>query len=130
MNAIRWSLPLVLGFIVLVPNLSAQELNGGGWRGKWTDDNAGHEDRLRARFRLTRTGDYRAVFTGKFAQVIPFVFVTRLNVVERTDDHVILSGSSMLPGFGRFTYDAVADSHNFNAHYSSRRWFGDFILNR
>jgi len=109
---------------------SADELSGGGWRGRWIDNNSGHEDVLRARFRPTRDGNYRVVFSGKFAKVIPFVFATKLNVVERNDGQIVMSGTSRIMGFSSFTYHAVADGHNFNAQYSSRRWAGEFNLSR
>jgi hypothetical protein len=33
-------------------------------------------------------------------------------------------------GFYKFKYDAVADEHQFNAQYTSRRWTGEFNLSR
>lgn len=120
----------VLAVGTFASTLSAGELDGGGWRGRWIDHNSGHEDVLRARFRPTRDGNYRVVFTGKYAKVIPFVFATKLNVVERSDGQVVMSGTSRIMGFSQFTYHAVADEHNFNAQYSSRRWAGEFNLSR
>jgi hypothetical protein len=110
--------------------MSAGELDGGGWRGRWVDNYSGHEDVLRARFRPTRNGNYRAVFTGKFAKVIPFVFTTKLHVIEHNDGQVVMSGTSRIMGISSFTYHAVADGQSFNAQYSSRRWAGEFHLNR
>ena len=109
--------------------LSAGELDG-RWRGRWTDDVRGHDGPLRGRFRATRDGNYRAVFTGTFYKVIPFVFATKLNVVEQSGDRVVFAGTSRVGGFGRFTYHALAEGNQFNAQYSSRGWTGGFHLTR
>jgi hypothetical protein len=114
--------------LLFTMNLSAGELEGRWRRGYWTDTNTGHEDMLRGRFRPLPDGNYRAVFTGKFAVIVPFRFATTLEVVGRDGDKVILAGSPRVPGFGRFTYHAVADANNFHASYESRRWRGEFVL--
>lgn len=118
---------LLLGFAGTV---SAGELDGRWPCGSWIDTNSGHQGPLKARFRQTDDCHYRVVFTGKFAKVIPFRFATTLNVVGREGDKVILAGESRLMGFYKFKYDAVADEHEFNAHYSSGRWTGEFNLSR
>lgn len=122
---------LTLGTMLLHANTSqAADLEGGGWRGAWVDNNSGHEGPLRARFRATNDGNYRVVFTGRFFKVIPFRFATKLNVVEQDCDRVVFAGESRIMGFSRFSYHAVADSHHFNAQYQSRRWTGEFNLSR
>jgi hypothetical protein len=115
--------------LALASTVSAGELDG-RWRGTWTDNVRGHEGSLRGRFRETKNGDYRVVFTGTFFKVIPFRFATTLNVVERDGAKVVFAGQSRVGGFGRFTYHAVADEHQFNAQYSSGRWRGEFNLRR
>lgn len=108
---------------------TAGELDG-RWRGAWTDDVRGHEGRLRGRFRETRNGDYRVVFTGTFAKVVPFRFATTLKVVGHDNGKTVFAGESRVGGFGRFSYNAVADEHNFSAQYNSGRWRGAFNLSR
>lgn len=119
-------------FVLLMAqaNLLAGELDGRWRNGSWTDSNSGHEGPLRARFRERNDGNYRVVFTGRFAKVVPFRFGTTLKVVEREGDKVVMAGQSRVMGFGRFTYYAVADEHLFSAQYSSWRWRGEFILSR
>jgi len=103
----------------------------GRWRnGSWTDDNTGHEGPLHARFREQADGNYRVVFTGRFAKVVPFRFATTLNVVGQDGDSVVMEGQARLMGFYRFNYQAVADAHTFQSQYSSRRWTGSFNLSR
>lgn len=121
---------ILIGLVSLIFASSAfgGELDGRWRRGFWTDANTGHEDALRGRFRQQSDGNYRVVFTGRFAKIVPFRFATTLNVVGHDGDKVIMSGESRLMGFGRFSYDAVADGNSFQAQYSSRRWRGEFHL--
>jgi hypothetical protein len=124
---------LALGLIAALlssSTLCAGELDGRWRHGFWTDINTGHEDALRARFREKEDGNYRAVFTGRFAKVIPFRFATTLNVVGHDGNQVIMAGESRVLGFGRFSYHAIGDGGHFNAQYSSRRWRGEFQLSR
>ncbi len=103
----------------------------GRWRsGSWSDNNSGHTGPLRARFRMTDTGNYRVVFTGRFAKVVPFRYATRLNVVGQDGDKTIFAGESRLPLFGRFTYNGVGTAQRFNMQYDSRRYTGEFNLER
>jgi hypothetical protein len=131
-NVLRWMMILMLGVgaSFACSAASAGELDGRWPCGRWTDDNTGHEGPLRGRFRQIDDCHYRVVFTGKFAKVVPFLFVTKMNIVGREGDKVFLAGESRLPGMGKFTYNAVADEHNFNSQYSSRRWSGEFTLSR
>ena len=108
----------------------AGELDGRWRHGSWTDANTGHEDVLRGKFRQKSDGNYRVVFTGRFAKVIPFRFATTLNVVGHDGDKVIMVGESRVMGFGKFSYTAAADGNQFNAQYSSKRWKGEFNLSR
>src|SRR5437773_6435671 len=97
------SFMLAVGAAFTCSTAFAGELDGRWPCGKWTDDNTGHEGPLRGRFQQIDDCHYRAVFTGKFAKVVPFVFMTKLNVVGREGDKVILAGESRLPGMGKFT---------------------------
>ena len=106
----------------------AGELDGRWPHGNWTDSKSGHQGPLRARFSEQCDGNYRVVFSGKFAKVVPFRFATTLNVVGRDGDNV-LAGESRVMGF-RMSYNAVADACNFNSQYCSRRWRGEFNLSR
>ncbi len=125
--------PLLLSFLVIAAYASAartQELSGGGWRGTWHDENKDHTGPLRGWFKQTNDGNYRVVFTGRFAKVVPFRYSTKLNVVGRDGDQVILGGSSRLPFFGQFNYNGVADANHFEAYYDSRTWRGSFRMTR
>lgn len=108
---------------------SAGELDGRWPHGEWTDTKSGHRGPLRAKFTEQGDGNYRVVFSGKFAKVVPFRFATTLNVVGRDGDKVMLAGESRVMGF-RMSYNAVADECSFNSQYCSRRWRGEFNLSR
>lgn len=129
----RWLRAMMVGSLILLPlaqSAVAGELNGRWSNGNWTDDNTGHQGPLRARFHERSDGNYRVVFSGRFAKIVPFRFATTLNVVGRDGGNVIFAGESRVLGFGRFTYDAVADENTFTSNYSSRRWRGQFNLSR
>jgi hypothetical protein len=122
-----------IGFVVAAFDgamASAGELDGKWRKGSWTDTKTGHKDTLRGNFREICDGNYRVVFTGRFAKVIPFRFVTTLNVVGYDGDKVIMAGEPRVMGVGKFSYHAVADGSNFNAQYHSKRWSGEFNLSR
>lgn len=121
---------LAYGIVASTSRTSAAELDGRWRQGSWTDSNSGHEGPLRARFHLRSDGNYRVVFTGRFARVVPFRFATTLNVVGHEDGKTIMAGESRVLGFGRFNYHAVADEHTFQSEYSSWRWRGEFNLQR
>ena len=118
-----------IGLLLALGTSARAGVLDGRWRhGSWTDTNTGHQDVLRARFREKSDGNYRVVFTGRFAKVVPFRFATTLNVVGHNGDKVIMAGEPRIPGFGRFSYHAIADGNSFNAQYDSRRWKGEFNL--
>jgi hypothetical protein len=121
-----FALPLILTGSALY----AGELDGRWRHGTWNDTKSGHEDALRGRFRQKDDGDYRVVFTGRFAKIVPFRFATTLKVVGNDGDKVILAGESRVAGIMRFSYRGVADGGNFDAQYHSRRWTGEFHLQR
>ena len=133
MQILRFSTLFVIGILAAHwsgSSLSAGELEGKWREGSWYDANSGHKDVLRARFRQKRDGNYRVVFTGRFAKVVPFRFATTLKVAGHDGDKVVLAGESRIAGFMKFSYHGAADAHHFHADYHSRRWSGEFNLYR
>lgn len=120
---------LTLAMMLGPASVFGGELDG-AWRGDWVDNKSGHQGPLRARFQQCEDGNYRVVFSGRFAKVIPFRYTTTLNVVGRDGDQIIMAGESRVGGIMRFSYQAVADEHHFHSQYSSRRWTGEFNLCR
>ncbi len=122
---------VILAGCLLCPTkpAAAQDLTG-RWCGTWDDFRSGHRGPLRARFSKCDDQHYRVVFTGRFFKVIPFRFATVLDVTGQEGGTVFLGGQSRLGLFGTFTYSAVATDADFTAHYSSRRYEGQFLLSR
>jgi hypothetical protein len=103
-----------------------------GWwpDGCWREDGSGHQGPLRARITRLDCGRYRAVFSGRFAAIVPFRYAVVLEAVGERDGKVLLSGSQWLPLFGRFTYSGEASDTELRATFTSRRDSGTFHLRR
>ena len=56
----------------------------GRWSGGWYSQSTGHKGPLKAKIRQTQPGTYQAVFFGRFAKVIPFVYPAKLERVPGT----------------------------------------------
>ena len=75
---------------------NADELEGRWPSGSWSDTNSGHKGPLRGYFTPTCDGNYSAVFTGRYAKIMPFRFKTTLNVVGREGDKTYLAGDGAI----------------------------------
>ncbi|HMO35225.1 MAG TPA: hypothetical protein PKA06_04205 [Gemmatales bacterium] len=106
------------------PNLA------GSWTGFWESDMNGHHGPLRARLRQRPDGSYRALFSGRYAGIIPFWYTARLNVEGVGEDVLLLEGSQRLPLLGDYRTQAVVTATDFNASFTSRRDYGRFVLQR
>ncbi len=128
----RRFLALASALIILVtaPATCGGDAVAGSWIGHWEDHSRGHCGPLRARFEPCGDTRYRAVFTGRFRQIIPFRYAVTLKVVKKEGDKVYLAGESRLPFFGTFTYQALATSSSFVATFDSCRYQGRFVLER
>jgi hypothetical protein len=123
-------LTVMVVLFTIVPRAGAADLTG-TWSGYWVDCNSGHRGPLRATFRKCDDGRYQVVFTGRFWKIFPFRYSVVLNVTGREDDSLSLTGESRLGIlFGTFRYTARASSTDFVADYNSRRYQGQFVLER
>jgi hypothetical protein len=113
-----------------MPTASAQSLAGRWPNGLWTSDTTHHRGPLHAQFQPLNDSQYLVQFGGRFAKVIPFRYTVVLDVVGTSGDAAVLSGSSRLPLFGTFHYNATATPTHFDAHYTNRRYSGQFLLSR
>lgn len=103
----------------------------GKWRGTWTSQTNGHHGPLKAKFRPQSDGSVRAVFTGRFAVVMPFRYTMKLQPSVAHDGSVCLSGSKKLgPILGSYDFSARANAGTLNASYSAGRDQGNFSLRR
>ncbi|XZE54518.1 hypothetical protein SH139x_000488 [Planctomycetaceae bacterium SH139] len=99
----------------------------GKWRGEWISGTNGHRGPLRASIRQTAAGDYRAVFAGRFAKVIPFVYSTRLTPTPWPGQYTSVK---RLPLVGTYRMSATVTPGHFEATFQGRKDQGVFRLDR
>lgn len=102
----------------------------GSWSGYWLSDTNGHTGPLRAKFTRVGPDQYRVVYSGRFAKVIPFRYVAKMDVVGTCSDAVVLTAEKPLGPFGTFRTTAVGTGTTFDATFNSRRDNGKFVLRR
>ena len=104
----------------------------GRWRGEWRSESTGHHGPLRARVRQLSPTSYRAIFSGRFFKVIPFIYPTKLSVIaaEGETQAEQLESIQKLPFLGTYRMEATVTSDEFKAKYESRRDVGTFNLSR
>jgi len=83
---------------------------------------------LRARIRPLDDGSYRAVFVGRFAKVIPFVYPARLERVDGSCD--CYTSSQRLPLLGTYRMTASVTGNRFQASFQGRKDRGSFDMSR
>ena len=111
-----------------IPSLGVAASPNGSWRGSWVSQTTGHTGPLKARIRQTGDDTYRAVFVGRFAKVIPFVYPAKLQRVPGSCD--CYTSSQRLPLMGTYRMTATVTPRRFHANYSSRKDRGTFDLSR
>lgn len=100
----------------------------GQWRGSWSSQSTGHSGPLRAHIRPSGDDTYRALFVGRFAGVVPFVYPTRLKPVPGTCDRY--SSSQRLPFLGTYKMTATVTHNRFQATFQGRDDRGSFNMSR
>ena len=121
---------LVLLSLALLPSASHSQAASpiGKWQGKWYSQPTGHQGPLRARIRQTGPDTYRALFAGRFAVVVPFVYPAKLQRVPgRCDEY---RSSKRLPIVGTYSMTATVTKHRFYATFRSKKDTGTFDLSR
>ena len=123
---------LAIAFLLVIGSTSAMPCDAaspsGKWRGSWSSETTGHKGPLKARVRRTGDGQYRALFVGRFAGVIPFVYPAKLERVPGTC-HCFRS-SQRLPLLGTYTMTATVSGNRFVADFRGRRDSGVFQMSR
>ncbi len=121
----------VLASIAFTGTASAQNPDlSGKWSGYWVSDTNGHRGPLHATFTPLGDDAYRVKYRGRFAVVIPFRYVTTMDVVGRGDGVVVLAAEKPLGPFGTFRTTATVTSSTFDATFTSRRDSGRFVLRK
>ena len=126
---------LIGGVNSLTAQHGSAETTVGKWRGEWRSESTGHHGPLKARIRQVDEDQYRAVFTGRFFKVIPFIYPTTLERIhnptageDETVEH--LSSRQKLPFLGTYRMQATVGEDRFHATFEGRRDSGTFDLTR
>ena len=125
----RMLFALMLTWFITAPLADADQMTG-QWRGRWVSQKTGHKGPLNARFYPLSSTQYRAVYTGRFAKVIPFRYGMNMQVQSRDANTIYFAGSRSLGIFGKFEYQAHATNCQFVATYQSRRDRGRFEMRK
>lgn len=100
----------------------------GRWSGGWSSQSTGHRGTLRARIRPVDDNTYRALFAGRFAKVIPFVYPAKLHRVSGSTTQY--TSTTRLPLLGTYRMNATVSPSHFYATFRGRRDTGVFEMNR
>lgn len=121
-TAPRYSLVKILLLIPLATclwgPLSHSSEPTGRWRGRWVSGTNGHSGPMRARITPSQNGSYNAVFAGRFALVIPFVYRAELQPVDswQGTNYVV---EKRLGFLGTYRMQANVDHGQLNANWSA-----------
>ncbi|QEF99324.1 hypothetical protein Mal15_33880 [Stieleria maiorica] len=118
---------LLVAFFLPIVSLSAAS-PAGRWVGNWSSSSTGHQGPLRARIRVVDHNTYRAVFAGRFAKVIPFVYPAKLERIPGSYNQY--RSSTRLPLLGEYRMTATVTPHHFNATFSGKKDAGVFRMSR
>lgn len=115
--------------LVLVFGVTANAASPtGSWRGRWLSDGSNHTGTLGARIRPTGADSYRAMFYGRFAVVVPFIYRAELHRVPGTCD--CYTSTRRLPLLGEYRMTAHVSDHRFYAKFRGKSDQGTFDLSR
>jgi hypothetical protein len=90
----------------------------GRWKGRWVSGINGHSGPMRARISPTGSGSYKAVFAGRFALVVPFVYRAEMQPVHSWDgvNYVV---EKKLGFLGTYRMQAKTDYGQMDANWSA-----------
>ena len=90
----------------------------GRWKGRWSSGSSGHSGPMRARITPTANGTYKAVFAGRFAGVIPFLYRAEIVPVQ-TWDGVTYTTDKKLPLLGSYRMQTAVTENFLKANWSA-----------
>jgi hypothetical protein len=128
LNMRRLLLSVALLSTALLPAAAPAASPTGKWRGAWSSQSTGHTGALRARIRQTGPDTYRAIFAGRFAMVVPFIYSAKLERVPGTCD--CYRSRQRLPIAGTYQMTAHVSPHRFYARFQSKKDVGTFDMSR
>jgi hypothetical protein len=101
----------------------------GRWKGRWSSGKTGHSGPMRARVTPVGDGTYKAVFAGRFAGIIPFVYRAEMQPMQTWDGTVYVT-EKKLPLLGSYRMNAIFPGNSFNANWSAAGDTGQFNMLR
>ena len=120
-------LSIPLFFALCLSSTEAQAASPEGrWRGGWSSESTGHKGTLRARVRPSGPDSYKAVFTGRFAVVIPFIYRADLKQVPGTCD--CYTSTKKLPLLGTYRMTANVSQNRLYAVFQGKKDKGVFQI--
>ena len=128
MNRTSLACLLVL-FLCNMLSIAVADEPSGRWKGRWSSGTSGHSGPMRARVTPSSDGTYKAVFAGRFAGVIPFVYQAELQPVQSWDGPVFVT-EKKLPLLGSYRMHAIIPGDSFNANWSAVGDTGQVRLQR
>ena len=124
----RFALLFLIALSLTLAGTSDAASPQGRWRGSWQSQTSGHSGPLKARIRPTGTGTYRAIFVGRFAGVVAFVYPAKLDRVPGTCNQY--SSSQRLPLLGTYRMSAQVTGNHFHATFQGKKDRGTFDMSR
>ena len=124
----KFFLVFAVWFLLQGVSVSQASDPSGRWTGTWSSGATGHRGTLRARIRPVNDQTYRAIFAGRFAKVIPFVYPAKLTRVPGTYDRY--ESSTRLPLLGEYRMRASISANRFYATFQGRSDSGIFQMTR
>ncbi len=127
----KFSAVVLLGlFPSLTVGLVRAEDPSGRWKGRWISNSNGHTGTIRARITPASTGGYNALYAGRFALVVPFIYRSQLTAVETSCGTVYVAEKKLGPLLGSYRTQAVIQGGSFNANWSTNGDTGSIIMQR
>jgi hypothetical protein len=84
---------------------------------------------MRARVTPSGNGTYNAIFAGRFAGVIPFVYRAELQPMQTWDGTVYVT-EKKLPLLGSYRMNSIVPGNTFNANWSAAGDTGQVEMRR
>ena len=107
--------------IAIISSLCSSSIAGdpaGRWKGRWSSDSTGHSGPMRANIRASDHGTYNAVFAGRFAGVIPFVYRAEMVPIHTWNGTAYVT-EKKLPLLGTYRMQSIVPGSSIQATWSA-----------
>lgn len=131
MTIFKKAAPAVLLVLSLnfLTSVSPADEPTGRWKGRWSSGTTGHSGPMRARVTPAGDGTYKAVFAGRFAVVVPFVYRADLLPTQSWDGTVYVT-EKKLPLLGSYRMNAIVPGSTLSANWSAAGDSGQINMHR